>query len=55
MEGLEMGQSPGAPRKFSEKQEQELVQVVAYQTPHDVGYENYYNWTLSIILKFIFC
>jgi len=34
-------------------QEHELIQVVAYKTPHDVGYENLYNWTLSIMADFI--
>ncbi|MEC1157589.1 helix-turn-helix domain-containing protein, partial [Cytobacillus horneckiae] len=51
--GLERGLPTGAPRKLTESQEHELVQVVAYKTPHDVGYENHYNWTLAIISDFI--
>ncbi|GIO23384.1 hypothetical protein J11TS1_19650 [Oceanobacillus sp. J11TS1] len=53
LDGLERGLPTGAPRKLTETQEHELVQVVAYQTPHDVGYENHYNWTLAIISAFI--
>jgi putative transposase len=53
LDGLEIGQSPGAPRKLTEQQEHKLVQVVAYQTPHDVGYDNHYNWKLSIMTDFI--
>lgn len=53
LDGLEMGQSPGAPRKLTEQQEHELIQIIAYQTPHDVGYDNHYNWTLSIMVDFI--
>ena len=53
LDGLTMGKSTGAPRKLTEIQEHELVQVVAFNTPHDVGFENNYNWTLAIIAAFI--
>lgn len=53
LDSLVMGHSTGAPRKLTEQQEQELVQVIAYQTPHDVGYDNHYNWTLAIMADFI--
>lgn len=53
LKGLDMGKSPGAPRKLTENQEHELVQIVAYKTPHEAGFENHYNWTLSIISDFI--
>lgn len=53
MAGLKLGPYPGAPRKLTEKQECELVQVVAYQTPHEVGYESKYTWTLAMIADFI--
>lgn len=53
LDGLMMGHSIGAPRKLTEQQEQELVQVIAYHPPHDVGYDNHYNWTLAIMSDFI--
>lgn len=53
LNGLKLGPYPGAPRKLTEEQECELVQVVAYQAPHEVGYENKYTWTLAIIADFI--
>lgn len=53
LDGLERGLPKGAPRKLTESQERELVHLVAYKTPRDIGYENYYNWTLSIIAEFI--
>lgn len=36
LDGLEIGHSPGAPRKLSEQQEHKLFWIVANQTPHDV-------------------
>ena len=48
-----MGKSPGAPRKLTAEQEQELVQVIAYKVPVDVGFPAKYNWTLAIIASFI--
>lgn len=53
LNGLKMGHPTGPPRKLTEQQEHELVQVIAYHTPHDVGYENHYNWTLAIMVNFI--
>lgn len=53
IEGLERGQPKGAPRKLTESQEQELIQLIAYKTPSDIGYKDQYNWTLSIVAEFI--
>lgn len=48
-----MGHSPGAPHKLTDKQKQELVQIVTYQTPNDLGISTTYNWTLSLVSKYI--
>ncbi|MCM3736999.1 IS630 family transposase [Bacillus cytotoxicus] len=53
LDGLTMGQSPGAPRKLTSEQEQELVQVIATKLPIDVGFPAKHNWTLAIIASFI--
>lgn len=53
MDGLIMGQSPGAPRKLTPEQEQELVQVISTSLPVDVGFPAKHNWTLAIIASFI--
>lgn len=53
VDGLRMGQSPGAPRKLTPEQEQELVQVVSTKLPVDVGFPAKHNWTLAIIASFI--
>ncbi|WP_411831038.1 helix-turn-helix domain-containing protein [Peribacillus frigoritolerans] len=53
MGGLKMRHSSGAPHKLNDKQKQELVQVVAHQTPMDVGLSTTYNWTLSLVVQYI--
>lgn len=53
IDGLVRGHSPGAPRKLSPEQEQELVQVIATKLPVDVGFTAKFNWTLKIIAAFI--
>ncbi len=53
LKGLDLNHSPGAPRKLTEDQEQQLVQIVAYKQPVDVGFPAKYNWTLSLIVAFI--
>lgn len=45
LDRIKLWSYPGAPRKLTE--EAKLVQVVACQTPHGVGYENNYNWTFD--------
>lgn len=51
--GLTMGQSPGAPRKLTLEQEQELVQVIATKLPIDIDFPAKHNWTLVIVASFI--
>lgn len=53
IDGLIMGQSPGAPRKLTSEQEMELVQVISTKLPVDVGFPAKHNWTLAIIASFI--
>ncbi|MGZ9817537.1 helix-turn-helix domain-containing protein [Peribacillus simplex] len=53
IDGLKMGHSPGAPYKLTDKQKQELVQVITYQTPNDFGISTTYNWTLPLVSKYI--
>ncbi len=53
LEGLIMGQSPGAPRKLTSEQERELAQVITTQLPVDVGFAAKHNWTLKIIAALI--
>lgn len=53
IDGLKMGHSPGAPHKLTDKQKQELVQIVTYQTPIDLGISTTYNWTLFLVSKYI--
>jgi transposase len=53
VDGLIMGQSPGAPRKLTPEQEHELAQVIAAKLPIDVGFRAKHNWTLAIIASFI--
>ena len=48
-----MGQSPGAPRKLTLEQEQELVQVIATKLPIDIDFPAKHNWTLVIVASFI--
>jgi len=53
LNGLVIGQSPGAPRKLSPEQEQELVGVIASKRPNDVGLVAKRTWTLALITAFI--
>ncbi|MBT2618537.1 MULTISPECIES: helix-turn-helix domain-containing protein [unclassified Bacillus (in: firmicutes)] len=53
IDGLKMKHSSGAPHKLTDKQKQELVQVVTHQTPMDVGLSTTYNWTLSLVAQYI--
>lgn len=53
LDGLARRHSPGAPRKLSTEQEQELVQIIATQLPVHVGFHEKYNWTLAIIATLI--
>ena len=53
IEGLVRHASPGAPRKLTPTQEQELVQVIATKLPVDVGFPAKFNWTLAIVAAFI--
>lgn len=53
LDGLVRHHSPGAPRKLSPEQEQELVQIIATQLPVNVGFHTKYNWTLAIIATLI--
>lgn len=53
IDGLVRNASPGAPRKLTAVQEQELVQVIVTKRPVDVGFPAKFNWTLAIVAAFI--
>lgn len=53
LDGLIMGVSPGAPRKLTLEQEQELVHTIIHSLPVDVGFPARHNWTLALIASFI--
>lgn len=43
--GLELGYSPGRPRRLTSGQEQELYRTVTEKRPADVGFPAQMNWT----------
>ena len=53
IEGLEIGYSPGRPRKLTPEQEQQVYQTIVDKTPVDVGFPAKMNWTSPIIRKWI--
>jgi transposase len=53
LDGLMMGQSPGAPRKLSTEQEQEFYQTVTEKTPEAVGFPAEMNWTSVLIQQWV--
>lgn len=51
--GLRRGVSTGKPPRLSEAQRQELKDIVADQTPADVGFPARANWTLALVAELI--
>ncbi|PYE56908.1 putative transposase, partial [Aneurinibacillus soli] len=51
--GLELRHSPGAPKRLTEEQEQQVAEVVATKRPIDVDVPVEYNWTAGLIGKWI--
>lgn len=48
IESLIPKKSPGAPCYLTKEQENKLYEVIRKKTPHEVGFENTYNWTAKI-------
>jgi putative transposase len=51
--GLELKHSPGAPKRLTEEQEQQVAEIVATKRPVDVDFPARYNWTAGLIGKWI--
>ncbi|WP_240418976.1 IS630 family transposase [Paenibacillus periandrae] len=51
--GLDLGHSPGGPKKLSEEQEDKVKATITNLRPVDVGFKARYTWTLNIIRKWI--
>ena len=49
LDGLVMNTSPGAPRTLTQKQEEQLVEIVTTKTPDQFGYKGRKNWTIELI------
>ena len=53
IDALAIKKQPGAKRKLTEAQEQELYSIISSQTPEEAGVGIFANWTLDIIRKLI--
>ncbi|WP_156890004.1 IS630 family transposase [Planococcus lenghuensis] len=51
--GLQRGTSTGRPPKLTAEQRQELRDIIAHQTPADVGFPARANWTLGLAVELI--
>jgi putative transposase len=51
--GLELGHSPGAPKRLTPEQEKQVAELVATKHPVDVGFPAQYNWTAGLIGQWI--
>ncbi|HFD1796247.1 TPA: transposase, partial [Enterococcus faecium] len=53
IQGLVSKKQSGRPSRLTDEQEAELVQIVAYHTPEEVGFKSRANWTLAIVCDLI--
>ena len=53
IQGLVSKKHSGRPSRLTDEQEAELVQIVAYHTPEEVGFKSRANWTLAIVCDLI--
>lgn len=51
--GVEMKYSTGAPKKLSEEQEAQMIEVITNNTPDEVGFDGRKNWTIEIIRQWV--
>jgi len=51
--GLVMGKSSGAPRKLTNEQEKQLVEVITTKLPDEVGFSSRKNWDSNIIGQWV--
>lgn len=53
IEGLQLGHSPGAPRRLTPEQEEQVRNIILNQTPAEVGLETAMNWTSPLLREWI--
>lgn len=53
LQGLDSKKQSGRPSRLTNEQEAELVQIVAYHTPEEVGFKARANWTLKLVCALI--
>ena len=53
MEALILIKQPGAPRKLSDVQEEELLSVISTKTPQEAGVGVFANWTAALACAFV--
>lgn len=51
--GLQLNHSPGAPRRLTPEQEEQVREVVLHQTPAEVGLKTDMNWTSPLLREWI--
>ena len=50
---LRIRKQPGAPRKLSEEQEEELYRVISEHTPEEAGIGVFANWTAPLACEYV--
>jgi putative transposase len=53
IEGLKIKKKPGRTKKLTDEQEKELYTIIETQTPNDVGFAPFMNWTAPIVCKLV--
>lgn len=53
VEGLIPVKQTGKPKKLTDEQEKELIEVITTKTPDEVGFKNRKNWDSKIILQWV--
>ena len=51
--GLQLSHSPGAPRRLTPEQEDQVREMILHQTPADVGLKTDMNWTSPLLREWI--
>ena len=53
IEALQPKKQSGRPKRLTQAQEEELLEIIAYKTPEEVGFPARANWTLSLASQLI--
>lgn len=53
IDGLLLRTSPGAPRKLTASQEQELLDIISTKTPNEAGLGIFANWTIALVCQLV--